>query len=81
MASPLTEFVFIVIIATMLLLLVGLHAIAKYNAKRRLIKAQVADSPPYTTTGAKIITLPQNALNPAKERFLVKEYASEEEIV
>ena len=46
MASPLTEFVFIGIIATMLLLLVGLHAIAKHNAKRRLIKAQVADSPP-----------------------------------
>jgi hypothetical protein len=81
MTPFLTEFVFVSVIAAMLLLLAGLNTIAKYAARRRLKKTQTRNTPSYTPAGAKIITLPKNAMNPPKERFLVKGYASEEEIV
>lgn len=81
MAPLLTEFVFIIIIAAMLLLLACLNTIAKYAARRRLRKTEARATPPYTPAGTKIIPLPQNTIKPAKERFLVKDHASEEEIV
>lgn len=81
MTSLLTGFVFVGIIGTMLLILAGLNAVAQYNIRKRLKKSIIAKTTPNTSPGAKIITLPQNGIRPAKERFFVKDFSSEEEIV
>ena len=79
MTPHLTETLFISIIAAMLLILTGLHAIAKFNAKRR--NRSIAAVEPPVATGAKIIPLPRNTIKPAKERFIVEDFLSEEEII
>ena len=80
MTPPLTETVFIGIIASMLLVMVGLHGIARFNSKRRSKRSAYAVEPA-SANGAKIIPLPQNAMKQSKERFLVEDSVSEEEII
>lgn len=81
MKTLLTEFTFIAIIASLLLLLAGLRAIATYNARRRAKQNSPSGAIPQTLPGAKIIVLPQKGVLSTKERLLVDDYASEEEIV
>lgn len=77
--TPLIEFVFVGIIAIMLLLLAGLQAIAKYNYRKRITHSVIPNS--NIRTGAKIIAFPKNAMKTSKERLIVRESISEEEIV
>lgn len=82
MGTLLTGFTFIVIIATMLLLLAGLHAIATYNARRRAKQNLISGTISQTPAGARIIMLPRNMVHTkAKEPVLIDNYVSEEEIV
>jgi hypothetical protein len=64
----------------MFVILASLNALAKYNSRKR-INRLAAVNPKSFTPGAKIIALPKNAMKAAKERFLIKESVSEEEIV
>jgi len=78
MTSLITGFVFISIIATMLLLLAGVQAIATFNTKKRSTRSRIIVSA--TPVGAKVIPLPRNVSRPSKEKVLVNETVSEEVI-
>ena len=80
MTPLLTELIFAGIVAALLLLLVGLQTIAKYNSAKSTSQIQAADVT-FTNPGAKVIRLPQNAMKPPKERFFAKDSVSEEEMV
>jgi hypothetical protein len=77
MTPLITSFAFISIIASLLLLLAGVQAIASFNAKKR-IKRSRSVIPVPNVTGAKIIPLPRNAFKPSKETMVVNEVVSEE---
>ena len=77
MTPLITGFVFIGIIASMLLLLAGVQAIASFNAKKRLGRSR-AVIPSLSTAKAKVIPLPRNVLKPSNETRIVNEAVSEE---
>lgn len=81
MTPFLTEFIFVGIIASMILLLAALQFIAKYISRRRMRALSLTSPQNSTKSEAKIIALPQNAKRQANERFLVKDSVGEEEIV
>jgi hypothetical protein len=77
MTPLITGFVFIGVVLSMLLLLVGIQAIANFNTRKRLKRASVIIST-LNATGAKVIPLPRNVLKPSREKMLVNEVISEE---
>lgn len=77
MTPLITSFVFIGIIATMLLLLAGVQAIASFNAKKRVKRSRII-FPDSGAVGAKVIPLPRNVLKSSKETLVVNEAVSEE---
>lgn len=81
MTSFLTEFVFVGLIAGMLLLLAALQFIAKYISQIKTRAISFRANQNFKKPSAKIISLPQKAMRPGNERFLVSEPIAEEEIV
>jgi len=69
---------FIGIVGCTYLTLVSLNALSRYRSNRRIKQLVISNSKSSTKTGAKIIALPQNASNPPKERFIIKDSVSEE---
>jgi hypothetical protein len=78
MAPLITGFIFIGIIASMLLLLAGMQAIASFNAKKRVKRLRTTVYVPTPATGAKVIVLPRSVLKTSKEAAMVNETVSEE---
>ena len=81
MTHPLTELIFIGIIAGMLLLLAGLHTIAKYRSRKRIKPQAFEAAPPIFQPQAKIISLPQYVIKQSKNHEEVQQNITEKEMV
>ena len=81
MAPLITGTAFVGIVGLMLLTLSSLNAIAKHNSRRRNKKLLSNSSYTPTKAGAKIISLPQNVINPTKEGSVTTQSVAAKETV
>ena len=80
MTPLITGTAFTAIVLCLFVTLISFNALAKYSSRKKI--KQLAPAPKsFTAPRAKIIAFPKNAMNAPKERFLVKDAVSEEEIV